>query len=146
MKPERPRRADYPHFRPLATRWADNDVYGHLNNVVHYGLFDTVVNGWLIEQGLLEIGRSEVIGLVVSTGCDYFAELAFPDAIEGGLRVDRIGRSSVSYGIGIFRSGEPEAAAAGRFTHVYVDAATRRPVEIPAPMRARLEALALREA
>ena len=117
-----------------------------MNNVVHYGLFDTVVNGWLIEQGLLEIGRSEVIGLVVSTGCDYFAELAFPDAIEGGLRVDRIGRSSVSYGIGIFRSGEPEAAAAGRFTHVYVDAATRRPVEIPAPMRARLEALALREA
>ena len=142
MKPARPTRDSYPHFRPLATRWGDNDVYGHVNNVVYYGFFDTVVNGWLIEAGLLEIGRSPVIGLVVSTGCDYFAEIAFPQAIEGGLRVERIGRSSVTYGIGIFAKGAAEAAAAGRFTHVYVDAASRRPVAVPDLMREALAALA----
>lgn len=141
MRPEPPRRDAYRRFRPIGTRWSDNDIYGHLNNVVYYGLFDTAVNGWLIEQGLLLPGRSAIIGLVVSSGCDYFAELAFPEPVEAGLRVERIGTSSVAYGIGIFATGAERAAASGRFVHVYVDAATRRPVPVPAPMRAALAAL-----
>ncbi len=137
-KPEPPLRADFAAFRPLTTRWGDNDVYGHVNNVVYYAFFDTLVNGWLCERGLLEVQRSEVIGLVVASACDYFAPVAFPDRLEGGLRVERLGRSSVTYGLAIFAEGAETAAAAGRFTHVYVGLEGRRPVPLPAPMRAAL--------
>ncbi|MGF1503090.1 MAG: acyl-CoA thioesterase [Paracoccaceae bacterium] len=141
-RPERPRRTAYRYWRPITTRWMDNDVYAHVNNVVYYSFFDTVVNGWLVEQGLLEIGgEADPIGLVAGTRCDYFAPVAFPDRIDGGLAVTRIGRSSVTYAVGIFRGTDPEAAAAGAFTHVYVDRAARRPVPIPPPMRSALETL-----
>ncbi len=142
-RPEPPPRGAYPEMRALATRWADNDVYGHVNNVVYYAFFDTLVNGWLCERGLLEVQRSEVIGLVVSSACDYFAPVAFPDRLEGGIRVDRIGRSSVTYGLAIFAEGAELAAAAGRFTHVYVGMESRRPVPLPEQMRAALETLRL---
>jgi len=125
----------------LTTRWMDNDVYGHLNNVVYYSLFDTVVNGWLIEAGALDIQKSEVIGLVVETQCNYFAPIEFPTAIDAGLRVERVGQSSVRYRIGLFAEGQPLTAAAGHFVHVYVDRATRRPAALPAALRAALEEL-----
>jgi acyl-CoA thioester hydrolase len=114
-------------FRPLQTRWADNDVYGHMNNVVHYALFDTAINGWLLEKGLLDFKEGSTIGLVVETGCNYFAEIAFPDRVDAGIGVERIGSSSVTYRIALFRNDETEAAAQGRFVHVYVDRQTRRP-------------------
>jgi acyl-CoA thioester hydrolase len=120
----------------------DNDVYGHVNNVVYYSFFDTVVNGWLVERGLLDIERSPVIGLVVETTCSYFAPLAFPQAVTGGLRAERIGTSSVTYGIGIFADGAETAAAAGRFVHVYVDRERRRPAPLPDDLRAALEEIA----
>ncbi|GMG81772.1 thioesterase family protein [Paralimibaculum aggregatum] len=136
-----PGRAAFALFRPIGLRWHDNDVYGHVNNVVYYGLFDTLVNAWLCERGLLEVQRSPVIGLVVSSSCDYFASVAFPQRLEGGLRAERIGTSSITYGIGIFAEGAATAAAAGRFTHVMVDAATHRPVPIPEAHRAALQEL-----
>lgn len=114
-------------FRSLQTRWADNDVYGHMNNVVHYGLFDTAINGWLLEKGLLDFKAGSTIGLVVETGCHYFAEMAFPDRVEAGIGVERIGSSSVTYRIALFRNDETSASAQGRFVHVYVDRQTRRP-------------------
>jgi acyl-CoA thioester hydrolase len=117
----------------------DNDVYGHINNVVHYSFFDTVVNRYLIESGALDIHRGDVIGLVVETGCQYFAPLAFPDMIDAGLRVERIGRSSVRYEVGLFRAGEREAAAQGHFVHVYVDRDSRRPVALPDALYQALE-------
>jgi acyl-CoA thioester hydrolase len=117
----------------------DNDVYGHINNVVHYSFFDTVVNRYLIESGALDIHRGDVIGLVVETGCQYFAPLAFPDMIDAGLRVERIGRSSVRYEVGLFRAGEREAAAQGHFVHVYVDRDSRRPVALPDALHQALE-------
>jgi acyl-CoA thioester hydrolase len=138
-------RADFPYFLDITTRWADNDAYGHVNNVVYYSYFDTVVNGYLIEKGVLEIGKSPVIGLVVETGCQYFSSLAYPDPLQAGLRVARIGGSSVRYEIGIFSKQEPLTAARGFFIHVYVDAATRRPVALPAPLRAALESLLVSE-
>ena len=140
-RPERARRADYARFRALTTRWMDNDVYGHLNNVVYYSLFDTAVNAMLIEEGLLAPLSGEVIGLVVETGCRYAASLAFPDAVEAGLRVARLGGSSVRYEIGLFKHGEALAAAEGFFVHVYVDSRTRRPTPLPAPLRAFLQSL-----
>jgi acyl-CoA thioester hydrolase len=124
-------RAAYRRFVPLATRWLDNDIYGHLNNVVYYSLFDTVVNGVLIEAGALDIEHGEVIGFVVETRCNYFAPLAFPQALEAGLRVGLIGTSSVRYEIGIFAAGAEETAARGHFVHVYVDRATQRPTALP---------------
>lgn len=124
-------RAAYRRFVPLATRWLDNDAYGHLNNVVYYALFDTVVNGLLIEAGALDVAAGEVIGFVAETRCNYFSPLAFPQALEAGLRVGRIGRSSVRYEIGIFAAGADETAARGHFIHVYVDRATQRPVALP---------------
>jgi acyl-CoA thioester hydrolase len=135
-----PREA-YRRFTRLTTRWMDNDVYGHLNNVVYYSLFDTAVNGFLIEAGALDVQRSEVIGLVVETQCNYFAPVEFPTAIDAGLKVERIGQSSVRYRIGLFAEGEPLSAAAGHFVHVYVDRATRRPAPLPAPLRRALEGL-----
>jgi acyl-CoA thioester hydrolase len=134
-------RADYRAFRQLTTRWMDNDVYGHLNNVVHYSLFDTTVNGWLIEHNLLDPGRSSQIGLVAETGCRYHAEMGFPDLITAGLRVARLGSSSVRYEVGLFRNGEDFAAAEGFFVHVYVDAASRRPTPLAAPLREALTTL-----
>ncbi|MGN6233816.1 MAG: acyl-CoA thioesterase [Trinickia sp.] len=135
-------KAHFRHFLTIPTRWMDNDVYGHVNNVVYYSYFDTVVNEYLIRAGVLDIEQGATIGLVVETQCNYFAALAFPDLVEAGLRVARIGASSVRYEVGLFRQGEPHAAAQGHFVHVYVDRATRRPVTaLPEPLRAALEPL-----
>ena len=130
-KPEPEARANYLHFQRIPTRWMDNDVYGHVNNVVYYSFFDTVVNQYLVEGGVLDIERSTVIGLVVETGCQYFSPVTFPDVVTGGLRVARLGNSSVRYEVGIFRNDEPLTAAKGHFIHVYVDRATERPVALP---------------
>lgn len=132
-------RESFKLFRPLQTRWADNDIYGHMNNVVHYALFDTAINGWLVDAGLLDLHQGATIGLVVETGCHYFAELAFPDTIEAGIGVERIGTSSVVYQIALFRGDDEQAAAQGRFVHVYVDRQTRRPQPLGANWRAVLE-------
>jgi acyl-CoA thioester hydrolase len=129
-RPTAPRRGHFALFRPITTRWADNDVYGHVNNVVYYSYFDTAVNGYLIEAGALDIHAGATIGLVVETQCHYFAPLAFPQAIEAGLRVAQLGRSSVRYEIGLFAAGADSAAAAGHFVHVYVDRQTRRPAPL----------------
>lgn len=132
-------RTSYRHFLPIQTRWADNDAYGHVNNVVYYSWFDTVVNQYLIEAGALDIERSPVIGLVVETCCSYFSELAFPQSVEAALRVARIGSSSVRYEIGLFAAGADTASAQGHFIHVYVDRATRKPAALPVALRAALE-------
>jgi acyl-CoA thioester hydrolase len=137
-KTETPQREDYKYFLAIPTRWMDNDVYGHVNNVVYYSYFDTVVNAYLISAGGLDIENSTVIGLVVETLCRYFKPIAFPETIEAGLRVGKLGNSSVRYEIAIFRRGDPAPAAAGHFVHVYVDRATRRPVSVPEPMRRAL--------
>lgn len=134
-------RGAYRAFRTITTRWMDNDPYGHMNNVVHYSLFDTAVNGWLIEQGVLDILLGDQIGLVVETGCRYFAELAFPDVVSAGIRVARIGSSSVRYEVGLFRNDDPTAAAEGFFVHVYVDRRTRRPKPLSDRLRAALEGI-----
>ena len=134
-------RADFRIFRAIPTRWHDNDVYGHVNNVVYYGWFDTAVNAWLIENGFLDPATSEIVGLVVETGCSYFESVAFPETVEAGIAVERLGTSSVTYRIGIFRQGGEQAAAQGRFTHVYVARASQKPVPIPAPLRAALTAI-----
>jgi acyl-CoA thioester hydrolase len=138
MKTENRTRRDFRHFHPITTRWMDNDAYGHVNNVVYYSWFDTVVNQFLIANGALDVERSGVIGLVVETQCNYFAPVAFPDSVCAGLRVTRLGKSSVRYEVGIFRGDDDAAAAHGHFVHVYVDRETRRPAEIPAAMRALL--------
>jgi acyl-CoA thioester hydrolase len=138
-KPEPESRTNYLHFQRIPTRWMDNDVYGHVNNVVYYSFFDTVVNQYLVEQGVLDIERSPVIGLVVETGCQYFSPVSFPDVVTGGLRVARLGNSSVRYEVGIFRNEEPLTAAKGHFIHVYVERASRRPAPLPAPLRQTLE-------
>jgi acyl-CoA thioester hydrolase len=131
-------RADYRAFRTIQTRWMDNDVYGHMNNVVHYSLFDTAVNGWLIEAGLLDLKAGTEVGLVVETGCRYHAEMMFPDVISAGIRVARIGSSSVRYEVGLFRNDEEIASAEGFFIHVYVDRASRRPKALSETMRKKL--------
>ena len=143
--PDRPTpstRADYRAFRNLTTRWMDNDIYGHMNNVVHYSLFDSAVNGWLIEKGVLDIHAGAQIGVVVETGCRYFSELAFPDTVTAGLRVAKLGSSSVRYEVGLFRNEAEEAAAEGFFVHVYVDRATRRPLPLAPELRGALETIA----
>ncbi|MEZ5893479.1 MAG: thioesterase family protein [Parvularculaceae bacterium] len=139
---DRGTRADYRHFLPLQTRWADNDVYGHVNNVAYYGYFDTIVNEYLISCGVLDIHAGAVIGLVVETGCKYLAPLEFPQKLEGALRVAKIGNSSVRYELAIFKASENAPAAEGHFTHVYVDKKTRRPVPLPAALRSALEKIA----
>ena len=136
-------RADYGRLVTLTTRWADNDVFGHVNNVVYYNWFDTVVNAWLIEQGFLDGKESDVVGLVVGTRCDYFESVAFPETVEGALAVERLGRSSVTYRIGIFREGAELTAAQGLFTHVYVERAAQKPVAIPEGLRAALTGLSI---
>lgn len=140
--PYRPRAA-YPVFRTITTRWSDNDVYGHVNNVVYYGWFDTAVNACLIEAGALDIETGPIIGLVVETGCRYAKPLAFPQTIEAGIRAAHIGTSSVRYEIGLFAAGAADAAAEGFFVHVYVDRKTRRPVPLPTPLRTVVTALAV---
>ena len=141
-RPARLSRSAFGLFRPIATRWMDNDAYGHVNNVQYYSYFDTAVNGWLIEEGLLDFANSPVIGLVVETGCSYFESVSFPDRLEAGIGVAHLGRSSVRYSIGIFREGAELAAAQGHFVHVYVDRATQRPVAIPDRVREALTSLA----
>jgi acyl-CoA thioester hydrolase len=141
MRPEPDRRSDYRHFREITTRWMDNDVYGHVNNVVYYSWFDTAVNQFLVESGVLDIERSPVIGLVVETQCNYFASVAFPDRIEAGIRVARLGNSSVRYEVGIFRAGEELAAAQGHFVHVYVDRTSRKPAALPEALRSLLQSI-----
>ncbi|MEN3236038.1 thioesterase family protein [Methylobacterium ajmalii] len=126
---------------PITTRWADNDVYGHVNNVVYYAFFDTAVNSVLIADGVLDIAKSPVIGLVVETGCRYFRSMAFPDRVTAGIRVAHLGTSSVRYEVGLFREDEEAAAAQGHFVHVYVDRGTQRPVPLPAELRRALESL-----
>jgi acyl-CoA thioester hydrolase len=131
----------YRHFLAIPTRWMDNDVYGHVNNVEYYSFFDTVVNRWLIDRRLLDYLTSPVIGLVVETSCAYFRPVAFPDTVHAGLRVAHLGNSSVRYEVGLFRNDDPHPAAAGHFIHVYVDRATSRPVRLPDPLRDALSTL-----
>lgn len=138
---ETPVRSAYKHFLSLQTRWADNDIYGHVNNVAYYGYFDTIVNEYLINVGGLDIHNGDVIGLVVETGCQYFAPLAFPEKLEGGLGVTHIGTSSVRYELAIFKENQETPAAAGHFVHVYVDNSTRRPTPLPSTFRKALERL-----
>ena len=138
MNKSREPREAYKHYRVIGTRWMDNDVYGHVNNVVYYSYFDTVVNQYLIEKGVLEIGKSPVIGLVVETACQYLRPVVFPDTIHAGLRVGKLGRSSVRYEIGIFRNDEPSAAAQGHFVHVYVDRVSMIPTPLPQDLRQAL--------
>jgi acyl-CoA thioester hydrolase len=130
-------------FRPIQTRWMDNDPYGHVNNVSYYSYFDTAVNAWLIERGLLHLADSPTIGLVVETGCTYFESAAFPELLEAGLAVTKLGRSSARYSVGIFRAGAAQTAAQGHFVHVYVDRETQRPVPIPETIRTALTELAI---
>ena len=136
-----PARDAFAQFVPIATRRSDNDAYGHLNNVVYYALFDSAVNALLIEAGLLDPATSAVIGLVVESNCRFYASLAYPDRTEVGVAVERLGRSSVRYHLAVFKAGEAHAAAAGRYTHVYVDRATGRPVMIPDGHRRLMERL-----
>jgi acyl-CoA thioester hydrolase len=139
-----PRRADYGWFRPVTSRWMDNDAYGHVNNAHYYSYFDTVINRYLIEQGGLDVEGSPVVGFVASSSCDFFRPVAYPEDLEVGLRVDRIGRTSVRYGVAAFAQGDPVARAAGAVVHVFVDRGASRPVEIPLPLRRALEAIEAR--
>ena len=132
-------RNDYKHFLTIETRWMDNDVYGHVNNVVYYSFFDTAVNRYLLDEGVLDIRAGETIGFVVETSCTYEKPIAFPDRVTAGIRVARIGTSSVRYEIGIFRNDDDASAAPGHFVHVYVDRTAKRSRPIPEPMRAALE-------
>src|SRR5215469_14957632 len=140
-RPEPEARTAYHYFRRIPTRWMDNDVYGHVNNVVYYSYFDTVVNAFLVHEGELDIELGPVIGLCVESHCRYLASVAFPDLLDAGLRVAKIGRSSVTYEVGIFRVGEQSAAAQGHFVHVFVDRTTRRPAILPDRIRAALTRL-----
>ncbi len=134
-------RTDFNHFVTLQTRWMDNDVYGHVNNVNYYSYFDTAVNGYLIEHGVLDIHHGAVIGLVVETQCSYMQSVAFPDVLDAGLRVAHVGNSSVRYEIALFKTGEKRAAAFGHFVHVYVDRESRRPTRLDDVFRAVLQQL-----
>lgn len=140
-KPQAEPRTAYKVFRTIGTRWMDNDAYGHVNNVVYYSWFDTAVNAFLIEQGVLDIQHGETIGLVIETQCNYFSPLSFPQVVEAGIRVARLGSSSVRYEVGLFAEGEPLTAAKGHFVHVYVDKQTRRPTPLPLNLKSVLETL-----
>ena len=137
-------RAAYPHLQPITTRWMDNDAYGHVNNVVYYSFFDTVVNTWLVREGVLDIASSPVVGFVVETACNYFSPLTYPEEVTAGLRVAHVGRSSVRYEIALFGEGNDTAAAQGHFVHVYVDRATQRPTELPENLQKALERIRAR--
>jgi acyl-CoA thioester hydrolase len=135
------RRVDYPHFHAITTRWMDNDLYGHVNNVVYYSFFDTVINHYLIRSGGLDIHDGGVIGLAVESMCRFHRPLAYPDPVDAGLRVGKLGRSSVRYEVGLFAAGEEEPAATGHFVHVFVERESRRPTPIPESIRAALARL-----
>ena len=135
-------RSDWPHFVTIATRWMDNDVYGHVNNVQYYSYFDTAVNQFLIERGVLDIHHGAVVGFVVDSGCSYFSPVAFPDTVHVGIRVAKLGNSSVKYEIGIYRNDEQAPAAVGHFVHVYVERSSNRSVPIPENVRDVLDTLA----
>ena len=141
VKPQPEPRSAYKAFRTIGTRWMDNDAYGHVNNVVYYSWFDTAVNAHLIEHGALDVQHGATIGLVIETQCNYFSPVEFPQAVEAGLRVARIGRSSVRYEVGLFVQGAPMTAAKGHFIHVYVDRQQRRPTDLPPQLKTVLEAL-----
>ena len=141
-RPQPPSRGEFRNWRTLTTRWADNDAYGHVNNTVYYEWFDSAVNAWMVEHGMLDIANGDPIALVVETGCSYFSSLEFPEAVDVGLAVSKLGTSSIRYRIGIFAKDADQAAAAGEFVHVVVDRTTRRPVAIPTDWRAKLETLA----
>lgn len=134
-------RSDYRHFQSIPTRWMDNDIYGHVNNVHYYSYFDTAVNQFLIERGVLDIHRGDTVGFVVETACSYFNPIAFPDQVQAGMRVEHVGNSSVRYGVGLFRNDDAQLAAAGNFTHVYVNRSTGKSVPVPVAVRQVLEAL-----
>lgn len=134
----KPQRSDYPYLHPITTRWHDNDIYGHVNNVTYYGYFDSAVNSWLITQGGLDIHNGQQIAFVVNSSCDYFAPIAFPEPIDVGVRVAKLGNSSVNYELAIFKQGSDDACAAGRFVHVFVDRSSNRPCAIPDGPRAAL--------
>jgi acyl-CoA thioester hydrolase len=136
---------DYPHRTTIQTRWKDNDVYGHVNNVEYYSFFDTAINAWLIEEGELDIHAGEVIGVCAESHCAYSGPVAFPESIDAHLRVGKLGRSSARYELALFRAGADEPIATGWFVHVFVDRATRRPVEIPQPLRGALARLVVEE-
>jgi acyl-CoA thioester hydrolase len=140
-RPQPTPRGDYRRFIAMPTRWGDNDAYGHVNNVVYYAFFDSAVNRHLIEAGVLDIAGSSVVGLVIETRCTFFTSMAFPDTVHVGLKVAHLGRSSVRYEIGLFRNDDTLASAVGQFVHVYVDRGSQRPVPIPEPVRAVLQAL-----
>ena len=135
-------RSDFPHLVALPTRWMDNDSYGHVNNVNYYSFFDTAVNQLLIDRGVLDIHKDDVVGFVVETGCSYFSSISFPDVIHVGVRVAKLGNSSVRYELALFRNDEPQPSAAGHFVHVYVDRRTNKSVPVPEPVRALLQTLA----
>lgn len=137
-------RARYRYFTPLQTRWADNDIYGHVNNVTYYAYFDTIINCYLIEKGGLDIADGAVVGFAVETMCRFVKPLAYPDALDAGLRVGHLGRTSVRYEVGIFRKGDKAAAAHGHFIHVFVERASGRPVPIPPRIRKALERIRAR--
>lgn len=141
IRPQPTVRADYRAFREITTRWMDNDVFGHVNNVNYYSFFDTVVCGHLMEQGVFHYETGDTIAFVVETKCNFFAQIAFPDRVIGGLRLEHEGRTSVRYGIGLFCEDEETASASGHFIHVYVDRATRRPKPLPDDLRAVIEKL-----
>ena len=142
MPTPRPTAAEYRHFEPITTRWMDNDVYGHVNNVTYYSYFDTAANAYLIAAGL-DIHTGSVIGLVVESACHYHAPVAFPATLRAGLRVDRLGQRAVTYGLAIFHEGDDTAVAHGHFVHVFVDRVTRTPTAIPETLRAALERLVI---
>lgn len=137
------KRSDFPHLTMIQTRWMDNDAYRHVNNVVYYSFFDTAVNRFLIDQGVLDIHADRVVGLVVDTGCSYFSPVSFPDTVYAGLRVAKLGNSSVRYELALFRNEEEHPSAAGHFVHVYVDRESNRSVSIPDPVRAVLATIAV---
>lgn len=142
-RPNPPIRADYVYYRRINTRWMDNDIYGHVNNVVYYSYFDTVIAHFLMEEGGLDPWGHPVVGMAIETGCRFHRSLAFPDIVHAGLRVGHLGNSSVRYEIGIFKNEENGAAADGHFVHVFVDRGTQRPVPIPDSIRAALKRLVI---
>jgi acyl-CoA thioester hydrolase len=131
-------RSAFPHFHAIQTRWMDNDVYQHVNNVVYYSYFDTAVNRFLIDKGVLNIHADKIVGLVVETGCSYFSSISFPDTVHVGLRVVKLGNSSVRYELALYRNEEQRPAAAGSFVHVYVNRESNRPVSVPDSVRMAL--------
>jgi acyl-CoA thioester hydrolase len=137
-----PRREEYPYVQPVTSRWMDNDVYGHINNAHYYAYYDTIVNRYLVETGGLDIHEGEVVGYVVASACEYFGPVAYPELLEVGVRVEKLGTSSVRYGVALFRAGDPLARAAGSMVHVFVDRKSSRSIPIPATLRKALQEIA----